>query len=634
MRLITFLFLLVTVVVVRAQEYDILVYGATPGGIAAALAGARDGERVLLVEPSRRIGGMMTNGLSHTDIRTMEGMNGAFLDFARRVEADYRETYGADSPQVKACFHGTQFEPKVALSIFEKMIAEQPLITVRKEWVLDAVKSSSNADGEAAATSRALEIALLYDAEGNYHSTAAYYFIDATYEGDLMAAARIPYRVGREAGGEYGESLAPEEADDQLEAYNFRLCMTRDPGNRVSVKEPPGYLRRDYVDMLALLLNGPIDGVFGTKATHLFRCQGPLPDGKFDINDMAGGPVRLSLPGENDTWPEGESGLAARRVHDGAVAPYSRTGLRQSRERVFEDHLRWDVGLIYFLQNDDAVPAKFRNEAREWGWCKDEFTESSHLPMELDVREARRAIGQYVFTQKDTAGAADDARAVLHTDAIAVGDYGLNCHGTAHEGPRFGGRHTGEFYEAVAPYQIPFGVLVAKGYENVLVPVAASASHVGFCALRSEPIWMSLGEAAGHAAHLARRKHGMLQTVPLAKLQDLLHADGAATIYVSDVPPGSPDFAAVQWWGTAGGLHGLAPAPDPAGRRGKNICSEYCEAFPGHAAELEKPLDAGLAERWEKLAVSLGVDAGNLPKADGKTTRGVWLRAAWAARRG
>jgi len=632
MRLYLFLLSLLVTTGLRAQEYDVLVYGATPGGIAAAISAANDGERVLLAEPSRRIGGMMTNGLSHSDFRTLEGLNGSFLDFSRRVESYYRETYGAESPQVRDCFHGTQFEPKVALGIFEKMLAEQPRITVRKEWVLDGVKTSSNADGEAPATSHAMEIALLYDADGNYHSVASYYFIDATYEGDLMAAAHLPYRVGREGGGEFGESLAPDDADDQIQAYNFRLCMTRDPANRAPVEKPPGYLRKEFIDLLALLLGGQIDGVFSTKPAELIKAQGPLPNGKYDINDMSHGLVRLSLPAENQGWPEGESGFAARMVHDGAVAPFSRTGLRESRERVFDDHLRWNVGLIYFLQSDQAVPAKFRDEAREWGWCKDEFTESNHLPMQLYVREARRVSGDYVFTEKDTDCAPDDARAVLHTDAIAMGDYGPNCHGTAHEGSRFGGRHSGEFYKEVAPYQIPFGVVVAKGFENLLVPVALSASHVGFCALRLEPIWMSLGEAAGHAAHLARAKHGVLQRVSIPKLQALLHAEGAATIYVSDVPPGNPDFAAVQWWGTAGGLHGLAPTPEPPGRRGKSIFSQYYEAFPGHAAELDKPLDAGLAERWQKLAAGLGVDATHLPTADGKTTRGAWLRVAWAGR--
>jgi hypothetical protein len=614
-----------------AQEYDVLVYGATPAGIAASIAAAKDGERVLLVEPSRRIGGMMTNGLSHSDFCTLESLGGTFLDFSHRVETYYRDKYGADSPQVRDSFHGTQFEPKVALEIFQKMLAEQTRITVQTQWSLDGVKVSSNADGEVPATSRAVEIALLVDAEGNYHSTAAYYFIDATYEGDLTSAARVPYAVGREAGSENGESLAPEESDDQLQAYNFRLCMTRDPGNREPVAEPPGYLRKDFVDLLALLVGQQIHNVFGSSPAEIFKAS-PLPNGKYDINDVSHGLVRLSLPGENDGWPEGDSGFAARVVQHGAVAPFSRTGLRQSRDRVFEDHLRWNLGLLYFLQTDDAVPPKFRDEARAWGWCKDEFTESNHLPMQLYVREARRVTGQYLFTQKDTPCAPGDARTAVHTDSIAIGDAGLNCDGTAHEGSRFGGHHTGEFYQPVAPYQIPFGVVVPQGFENLLVPCAVSASHVGYSALRTEPVRMLLGEASGHAAHLARRKHGVLQTVSIPKLQDLLHAEGAETIYVSDVPPGHPDFVAVQWWGTAGGLQGLAPTPESPGERGARIADQYFKAFPGHAAELDKPLDKPLAGRWKKLAGELGIDTGKLPEANGKITRGDWVRAAFSAR--
>jgi hypothetical protein len=629
--LLPLLILLTTVL--RAQEYDVLVYGATPAGIAAAISAAKDGGRVLLVEPTRRIGGMVTNGLSHPDHRTYEALSGAFLDFSRQVEAYYRETYGADSPQVKDCRHGTHAEPKVNLLVFEKMLAAQPRITLQKEWALEGVKSSSNADGEVAATWRAVEVALFGDAEGTYHSVAAHYFVDASYEGDLMAAARVAFRVGREAGEEYGELLAPEQADDQVQAYNFRLCMTRDPMNRAPVIEPPGYLRKDFTGVLPLLESGKITAIFGHQPTNIYKEQvPPLPNGKNDINDQSGGLVRLSLPGENDGWPEGESGFAARVVQGGAVAPFSRTGLRQSRDRVFDEHLRWNVGLLYFLQNDDAVPAKYREEARQWGWCKDEFTDSNHLPQQLYVREARRMVGQYVFSEKDTDPAPDDARAVLHTDAIATGDYGPNCHGTSHEGTRFDGKHTGEFYKRVAPYQIPFGVLLAKNFENLLVPGAVSASHVGFCALRLEPIWMSLGEAAGHAAMLARAKRRTLQRVSVPELQALLHHTGAATIYVSDVPPGHADFSAVQWWGTAGGLHGLMPAFEEPGLRGKNIIGQYYEAFPGHAVELDKPLDAATAARWQKLATTLGIEATKLPPATGKLTRGAWLRAAWAAR--
>jgi hypothetical protein len=625
------LFLLLTLSL-RAQDYDVLVYGATPAGIAAAIAAADDGERVLLIEPTRRIGGMVTNGLSHPDFRTFEGLSGAFLTFSKLVESYYREAYGPDSQQVKDCFRGTQAEPKVNLLVFEKMLAAREKIVVKKEWALEGVKTSSNGDGEGPATWRALEIALFSDAEGAYHSVPAHYFIDASYEGDLMAVSRVPYRVGREAGEEYGELLAPDLADDQLQAYNFRLCATNNPANRVVVAEPPGYLRRHFTELLPLLKSGKIKGVFGMSPAYLMKAQGPLPNGKADINDQSKGPIRLSLAGENDGWPEGESGFAARVMQAGAVAPFSRTGLRQSRERVFEEHVRWNVGLLYFLQNDEEVPAKLRDEARTWGWCKDEFTDNNHLPHQLYVREARRMLGKYVFSEIDTNCAPGDARAVLQREAIAMGDYGPNCHGTSHEGTRFDGQHTGEFYKRVAPYQIPFGVLLPKNVENLLVPGAMSASHVGFCALRLEPIWMSLGEAAGHAAHLARAKKGSLHNISIAKLQARLHETGAATIYVSDVLPGNADFAAVQWWGTAGGLHELAPTPAEPGQRGKNIVGQYYEAFPGHAVELEKVLDAETGARWQKLADTLGIESAKLPKVDGKLTRGAWLRQAWTGR--
>jgi hypothetical protein len=171
--------------------------------------------------------------------------------------------------------------------------------------------------------------------------------------------------------------------------------------------------------------------------------------------------------------------------------------------------------------------------------------------------------------------------------------------------------------------------LLPRDFENLLVPVAMSASHVGFCALRLEPIWMSLGEAAGHAAHLAHVKKTSIAQVPVPELQARLHASGAATIYVSDVPPSHPDFAAVQWWGTAGGLHGLAP--EQAGVRGKNIVGQYYEAFPHHTAALETMLDAATAARWQKIAGELGIAADALPSAKA-ITRGEWIRKAWAAR--
>jgi hypothetical protein len=284
---------------------------------------------------------------------------------------------------------------------------------------------------------------------------------------------------------------------------------------------------------------------------------------------------------------------------------------------------------LYFLQNDPAVPEQYRQEAREWGWCRDEFVETGHLPPQLYVREARRMVGRHVFTEHDTDHAPGDSRSVLRPDAIASGDYGPNCHGTSHEGPRFGGEHVGEFYKPAPPYQIPFGVLLPRveDCENLLVPVACSASHVGFCALRLEPIWTALGQAAGHAASQAVRDGIAVGDVPIAELQGALHRDGSATIYVSDVPPGHPDFAAVQWWGTIGGLHGLEPAPDRPGRRGPNIIGQYYEAFPGHDAGLDRPLDDETRARWLPLVEALGLPA---EPFDACGTRGDFIRLAFS----
>ena len=624
-------FTLLLVVSARAaDEYDVLVYGATPAGISAAIAAASDGDRVLLVEPTRRIGGMLTNGLSHSDFHSFEALSGAFLKFTQRVQAQYEQTLQAEAEKV--CFRGTHGEPKMNLLVFESMLAENPSITLQKGWELEGARMS---DGGPASGMRTLGSVLFFDmATGRRQSMSAAYYIDATYEGDLMAAAGVAYRVGREAKADYGESLAPAEPDTQLQGYNFRLCMTKEPANRVLPAKPQGYDRKKFEGVLPLLSKGTITSLFGMTRSHIFKAQlPPLPNAKYDINDQSLGPVRLSLPGRNEEWPDGNAGPLIRGGISPGIStpPFSRLALSQARQRIFSEHLLWSVGLLYFLQNDEAVPEKIKTEAREWGLCKDEFTTSNHLPEQLYVREARRMAGKHVFTEKDSAHADGDARAVLDRTAIAIGDYGPNCHGTAHEGSLFGGRHTGEFYKPTAPYQVPYGVLVPKDVDNLLVAGAVSSSHVGFCSLRLEPIWMSLGEAAGQAVVVAHKNHRGVQDVDVAKLQAQLHKAGAATIYVSDVRPNDVDFAMVQWWGTAGGWHGLAPTPPMKEVRGKQILGQYYEAFPHHAAELQRVLDAELYGRWETLRKELGVEGDELPKPNGKVTRREWLRVAWTA---
>jgi hypothetical protein len=608
-RCLPALFLALALPIATAAPVDVVVYGATPGGIAAAIAAAKGGRSVLLAEPTIRIGGMATNGLQHPDFRAFEALTGAFREFNRRTLEHYTRTYGPESAQVRDSFRGTHAEPKVSLLVFQSLLAEHPRITVRTEWTLvDALTRGPAGD-------RAVRAVRFRDAAGTEHTVEGLVFVDGSYEGDLIAAARTPYRIGVEGREEYGESAAPADGSGDLQGYNFRFVMTDDPANRVPVAAPPGYRRKDFLGVAQLVAEGKIKRAFGgyRDTDNLVKAQIPvLPNGKRDINDVSRGHVRLSLPGEQLLWPEGDP--ATRRA-------------------IYAEHLRWNAGLIHFAQNDPSLPAAFRAEASRWGWCRDEFVETGHIPPQLYVREARRLLGLRIFTQHDTRPAEGDARAVLHRDAIAIGDYGHSSHGVRHEGSRFGGKRFGEGLGVTyAPYQIPYGTIVAKDVRNLLAPVPASATHVGFCALRLEPIWSSLGQAAGHAAHLALAQGGTpdARTVRVPELQRRLHADASATIYVGDVPPDAPDFAAVQWWGTAGGLHGLA-APPSGSRLGRQIEGQHNEGWLHHEAGLARPLDAALATRWLALTRELGLAASALPPADGRATRGDFIRAAWRA---
>jgi len=603
----------------------VAIYGGTPAGIAAAIAAGSSGQRVLVIEPYRWVGGMVTNGLSHSDYHAHEGLTGAFLAFTRRVHAHYQERYGKDSPQAHGCRLGTQAEPHVNRLVLERMLTEVPSIRVlTRHRLVDAIVEADAAGPE-------IRRITLAGPDGQPLTVVATVFIDATYEGDLMAKAdrswqastqgrRVMaqeglhgdrlWRVGREGRAEYGESLAPEAADQQLQAYNFRLCMTRMAANRVAIPQPAGYDRAGFADLLPLLEKGSFAKVFAEnsgRATGFYKMQVPaIPNGKFDINDVSSSAVRLSMPAANLDWPDGDAA---------------------ARQRVQAAHLRYNLGMLWFIQNDPAVPARYRDEALEWGLCRDEFTDTGHLPEQLYVREARRMIGRYVFTQNDTEQVAGDMRCVFQRDSIAMGEYGPNCHGTGHEGPLFGGRHVGEFYRVVMPYQIPYGVILPKHLGNLLVPVAVSASHVGFCALRLEPIWMSLGQAAGFAASEALSKNQRVQEVAVSTLQQRLRAAGSATIYVSDVLPGSADFVAVQWWGQLGGLHGVEPRADGIkAARGKALTGQYFATYPGHEVGLDVGLDAALATGWKAIGEKAGVPALALEPT---VTRGEFIRRAY-----
>jgi flavin-dependent dehydrogenase len=229
-----------------SSPVDVAIYGATPAGIAAALSAAEGERSVLLIEPTSRIGGMTTHGLSHSDFHSFEALHGPFLQFSRRVLKHYESTYGKDSEQVRDCWRGTHGEPSVNLLVFQQMLAEQPSIRILTEHRLARV----TVEDESIIT------LTLSRPGGGSVTIMPRLVIDASYEGDLLAAAGVPYRVGREARSEYDESLAPEEADDHVQGYNFRLCMTQDPNKRVPVPVPANYDREDYAALIPLVNAG------------------------------------------------------------------------------------------------------------------------------------------------------------------------------------------------------------------------------------------------------------------------------------------------------------------------------------------------------------------------------------------
>lgn len=586
------------------RKVDVLVYGGTPAGISAAVMAGREGKVVLLVEPYSFVGGMMTNGLSHTDFRTFESITGFYLEVTQAAVQYYKQAYGEDSQQVTDCWRGTQVEPSVMRKLFERMLQETESASVVVQHSLasvDVVECCS--DG-----TRHMNTARFVDSAGNALNVNAKVFIDASYEGDLMAMADIPFAVGREASSQFNESLAPQQADAEVQGYNFRLIVTDQEDNRVKPVAPVGYDRSEYVDVLPLFESGKLKSVWCARKDGIYKNHRPrLPNNKYDVNDVSRGSARLSLPNDSNGWPDGS---------------------KAERNLIFHKHVRHNIGLLYFLQNDSEVPEVVRQDACQFGWARDEFVDHDHVPEQLYIREARRMQGVHIYSQHDTAAAPGDVRSVLHADAIAVGDYSHNCHGTAHEGGPFGGKHVGEFYARAAPYQIPYGVLIPKKVDNVMAPVACSSSHVGFCALRLEPIWMSLGQASGLAAAMAIDDQVPVQYVEIEPLQSRLHQLGSATIYVGDILPGHSDFEAVQWWGQLGGLHGLEAAVGQHGQRGDLIASQYYEKFPGHDLKLNERLTDMTYRRWLKLAKQQKIAAESLSPA---MTRGQFIQAAWAA---
>ncbi|HZG68579.1 MAG TPA: FAD-dependent oxidoreductase [Herpetosiphonaceae bacterium] len=493
--------------------FDVAVYGATAAGVMAAIAAAQEGARVVLLEPGQHVGGMVSGGLGHTDYGDPRVIGGLALEFYERVARTYgAETWGLVGP-----------EPHVAEQIFRDWLAE-----ARIEVAFDARLDRVIKDGR--------RITELFTEQGV--SYAAQVFVDAGYEGDLLARAGVAYAVGRESVADYGESWAGRrpilpgqhnlavpvspfvagedgellplihrrpmtregEGDGGVQSYCFRLCLTQRPEKQLPIPQPDGYDAAEF-ELLRryLAVANPTP-----RAQALMSLVPNLPNGKCDVNSI--GPISTNLlDGSSWEYPD---------------ADYGR------RRQLWDRHLHYTQGLLYFLTNDPSVPAGIRQTMEQWGLCRDEFVDTNHWPHQLYVREARRMRGEYWMTQADL-----EARRVKY-DAVGMGSYNIDIREVQRTWIWVSRHHRleGETYNEgylsvpVRPYAIPYRSLVPRYEEcvNLVVPVCMSASHVAFASIRMEPQYMILGHAAGVAAAQAATAGLPVQQLPILGLQRAL----------------------------------------------------------------------------------------------------------------
>ena len=490
---------------------DVVVYGGTAAGVIAAVSAAREGLEVTLVTPDRHLGGMVSGGLGWTDYGKKQVIGGYSLEFFERVGRKYGRAIE---------WH---FEPHVAEAVFDDLVKEAGVRVIhgRLREKRGVLKSGST-------------LTAIVTEDGA--TFTAKVFVDASYEGDLMAQAGVSYTWGREAMAEYGESLAgvrertpfhqfraavsprdssgallPEitpgsgdevgAADKRVQAYNFRLCTTRMPDNRVPWPKPARYAPGRY-ELLARYLPALETTLSRPLAINDVMKADLLQNGKTDTNNN--GAFSTDYIGGSYGYPEGS---------------YA------ARVRIRQAHVDYIQGFLYFLATDPRVPASLSADMKAWGLCRDEFADADHWPYQLYVREARRMIGEYVMSQKDIQSDLTKA------DAIGMGSYNSDSHNVQRR-PTAGGlavENEGDMQVPVTPYQIPYRIMVPKRAQatNLLVPVCFSATHVAYSTLRMEPQYMIIGHAAGLAAKLAIDAHAAVQDVDAGALRAKLRFQGA-----------------------------------------------------------------------------------------------------------
>lgn len=495
----------------ETQTVDIVVCGGTPAGIAAAVSAARSGRSVALIEYHPHVGAMSSSGLGKSDIVNRAVIQGFFREFVDQIRNHYAGAGNADD--IKLCRDGYYYEPSVAERVFEYFLAKEPAVRVYRNHRLESVDANSN---------RLTGVTVVDRKNAVKRSFRAKVFIDATYEGDLYAAAGAGFRVGREARDEFGEPHAGEiyldfrdhqifggsgKGDSRIQPYTYRLCFSTDSANQAPLTEPPaGYRRERYLGYL----DDAASGRFGSKtsATNVAFSIAPIPGEKTDTNMN----------------PRGLGFVFVEENYGYIEANWAK------REQIAAHVRNLTLGLLWFLQNDSEVPSAARDKARKYHLARDEFADNGNFPFQFYVREARRLKGEYTLSERNITEQPGLDCQRRHPDAIAVGEFPIDSFPMRKRQP--GDERVLEGYlcmleKITRPYHIPYRIMIPQQLDGVIVPVAASTTHVAFSSIRMEPTWMAMGQAAGIAASLAIETRVEPRKVDVGKLQERLRGAGA-----------------------------------------------------------------------------------------------------------
>jgi len=531
------------------QSYDIVVYGGTSAGISAAIQGSRMEKKILLIEPGHRIGGLTTGGLGQTDIGNKQAIGGISREFYQNIKSHYQKQENWKWQKQESYRDGGQtttdsredtmwtFEPSAALKVFNDMIRAEKNISLVYAQRLNRKSGVKKTGGKIASIQ--MESGQIYQSK---------IFIDATYEGDLMAAAGVSYALGRESNTQYGESLNGVQAnnvslslkktismnathhnfiervdpyikkgdpksgllpfinhrkpgidgdgDDKIQAYCYRMTLTNQPDNRIPFSKPSGYQEIEYELLFrnyeAALV--PFENMYSYGHPLVPWINSKMPNLKTDTNNQKG--FSTDFIGQNYLYPE---------------ASY------EVREKIAQRHKKYQQGLMWTLAFHPRIPNQVREIVSQWGTCKDEYESKDGWPSQLYIREARRMVSSYVMTQRNC------EKLDLAEDAVGLAAYGMDSHHVQRYVDVNGYvKNEGNVETRVAgPFPISYRSIVPKKSEltNLLVPICLSASHIAFGSIRMEPVFMVLGQSAAIAAALAIDNNCALQHVPYEELK-------------------------------------------------------------------------------------------------------------------